>query len=477
MKNIFQKSLTLAAMLSLVLFSCQKENAFESASEAVHFTSSISATRASGTTWTAKDSIGIYMYKNGTSELMNSVANFPYLTLLGDGVFKPADSTKVIYYPLQNDWVDFTAYSPYKKGIVDQKYPLDVTDQSTQQTREKSDFMLARLNTVRKSAEAKNLTFTHELSKIKLNISAGGTLTTADLKGLSIGLSGSKLKATYDMTPGVANPISFGSETNTVLNVPVNTDGTFAECMLIPQTCSALTLTFSLPLSSTKYVAQISSITLEKGKQYTYNVLLTPAVVSLTANSITDWTAGNGSGENITAPIKYGYVIGDLYPNEVAPVGVVFWLNTADPSYDAVAHAGKKGKIVSLTEGINMVWGPIVYTGAHDWEYGVNNQNLIKGIDADFSDYAPFAWCANHTAGGRSWYLPALYELNTLNGVLTDVNTSLAKVSGATTLSLENYWSSREDALATHAWSTRMGTGQQTMVKGSTFRVRAVSEF
>ena len=97
-----------------------------------------------------------------------------------------------------------------------------------------------------------------------------------------------------------------------------------------------------------------------------------------------------------------GYAVGDLYPDDVNPAGVVFWVDPDDNT---------KGKVVSLNQA-RLKWGPErVSTNANDYDNGAVNMATIKALDSDYSDYPAFAWCASKTDGGLTWYLPAINEL------------------------------------------------------------------
>ena len=147
----------------------------------------------------------------------------------------------------------------------------------------------------------------------------------------------------------------------------------------------------------------------------------------------------DGKEYSATRVIVYAksYFVGDLYPDDVNPVGVVFWVDPDDNT---------SGKIWSLDEEL-LQWGPEgVATNANDHDDGVVNMDIIKALDGDYSDYPAFAWCASKTDGGLSWYLPAINELLEIFGQFDIINAALI-AAGKTPINqmYRFYWSSTEE--------------------------------
>lgn len=109
------------------------------------------------------------------------------------------------------------------------------------------------------------------------------------------------------------------------------------------------------------------------------------------------------------------YAVGDAYPNDEEPIGVVF----------TVDEEGKSGKIISLDSSRDEVkWGDDTFTvECHSDNDGLFNTNLVKEIDEDFSDYPAFKWVHEIKNGGSAsyktgtknvWYIPSQKELRQL---------------------------------------------------------------
>lgn len=87
------------------------------------------------------------------------------------------------------------AYYPYCDDIVDFKFPVDVSDQSSQTEID----LLYSNNAVNKDKNSPlgiRLNFTHQLTKIVLNITGENI---SDLSELKVSLEGTKTKAVFDL--------------------------------------------------------------------------------------------------------------------------------------------------------------------------------------------------------------------------------------------------------------------------------------
>ena len=116
------------------------------------------------------------------------------------------------------------------------------------------------------------------------------------------------------------------------------------------------------------------------------------------------------------------YEIGDLYPDNDNPIGVVCDIN----------YSGISGKIVSLDQ-TTLAWqtGLPSYVSANDSGDGSKN-TLPRG-----SAFA--TWIYSH---GSDWYCPARYELTTLSKSIQQINSTLKQIGAAPISNF--YWSSTQ---------------------------------
>lgn len=231
-------------------------------------------TRAQGNTWNDKDSIGVFMKQAGQKLSHNTVIdrteNKKYITM-GTGIFSPSAENEEIYYPTDDSDVDFIAYYPYTKEIQNFNYPIDLSDQKSQ---ESIDLLysdnIKQINV--NSSKAMILRFTHQLVKLKLNISLADGSPIHD--ELLVTISGMKTKASFALDNGTL-VIDESSDKEIAAKVTSSPSEVIAEATLLAQEAtegrfiniSSATIgsyTWSIP-TSVKY---------EKGKKYTYNISL-----------------------------------------------------------------------------------------------------------------------------------------------------------------------------------------------------------
>ena len=186
-----------AIALLLTLGSCTKEvqQGTESGKQQfVRFTSVVEGTytRAAGASWSPSDAIGVYMKKNGsdlsTGSIVGEGDNVEYFTENGDGNFLPVST--YLSFPDDGTKVDFIAYYPHQETINNFIYPVDITNQADPET---IDLLYAdKLEGISERSNALNLSFSHQLARLVLNIKS---VDGASLDGLSVAVSGVKTTA------------------------------------------------------------------------------------------------------------------------------------------------------------------------------------------------------------------------------------------------------------------------------------------
>ncbi len=284
------KKIILSALALVALASCSKDLTNDPTESndlvAATFSSSI-GTRASGTSWSEGDEIGVFMLR--TDEVSDS-ENVPYETAAGDGKF--AASSSYIYYP-QTGTVDFLAYYPYQSGMSDYAYSIDVSDQDDL---EAIDLMVAtKLTGVSATNDSQSLAFAHMLCEVNLNISKNETIES--LEGLTATFGEVLTTNTYDVS-GLAFDTAGDADT---IDLNVSEDGTTITAILVPQTISAQAITFTVEEKS--YVGYLTE-TLESGKSYTYSVTIGQEIFTVGAATITDWVAGTQTSTTITTQMQ-----------------------------------------------------------------------------------------------------------------------------------------------------------------------------
>lgn len=248
-------------------------------------------TRAYGNQWEAADRIGIYAFTEGTTTVADGYANIPYITQTSG-----ADGT-TIYLPTNGDVRDIVAYYPYKQLSGD-AYEVNVTDQSSQKA---IDLMAADTQTADRTDPAVAFNFVHKLSKVEITLQPGSGMTAADLKGLTVALTGQQTAGTFDVTqPASAVTVTTGAATP--ITLLTNTEGSFAEGIVLPSDdYNGMSLEITLADGESVFTWPLSSATesdkFEAGKKYSYTINVNKTEISVTA-TITDWEPGNNGGES-----------------------------------------------------------------------------------------------------------------------------------------------------------------------------------
>ena len=285
-------------LAALLLAACQseEENPQTDARVALQVTSGIQ-TRAYDATWEANDSIGIFG-NTQTETPMEWSNNVQYVTVTGDGTFAPAQGEVPIYLPIDGTAVDFVAYYPYTKTLADGVYTVDVTDQSDQSA---IDLMAAGVETTDRVSHSVAFNFVHKLSKIYLTFKAGEDMTTADLAGMTVQLTGQQTQATFNVTQPESE-VSVTAGNPVTLKLKTSADGTSAEGIVLPSDdFNAMTLHLVLANNAGYFNWDLNGSDAEKfeaGKKYVYDITVNKTRLSVTS-SITPWAPGNGeNGES-----------------------------------------------------------------------------------------------------------------------------------------------------------------------------------
>ena len=259
------------------------------------------ATRASGTTWSPNDEIGISTV-DGTK---TDYTNIPYKY---DGTtFKPSGATIYFQSP---DVVTFNAYYPYSAngGTV-----TATTDAAAQKNLPAIDFLFAKEAKADKTNPTVEFTdktdnngednsFHHCMSQITLELIEGSDMAfTGALTGYT--LKNIVLKGSFDTTNGEAKAdagTTAASLTTTFENVTV-TDNKYTTnpVILFPQAVNSIGL--EVVVDGETYKATLTLANgLEAGNNYVFPVTVKKTGLSVGTAEITDWDPIIGSGTDAT---------------------------------------------------------------------------------------------------------------------------------------------------------------------------------
>ena len=273
----------------------------------VNFSSNIAQidaplTRATGTTWAESDSIGIYMFEESVTNVVENKRNIKYITELGGkpGLFTPND--EIIFFPDNGDNVRFMSYYPYTTNVSSYVYKVDVSDQSKQSA---IDLLYSfDVDTkYNKTVPGKKvpLLFDHKLTKININIKPGNGLDDDDIINTIVSFDGFNTQADFNLISG---ELSNADEPETIisLNKDAAADGYTVsyESIVIPvKNPSAAKIIFDLNnedtgngTSSDLFLWKFpNDVELQSGFEYIYNVTINRSGIVVEA-TINEWKDG-----------------------------------------------------------------------------------------------------------------------------------------------------------------------------------------
>ena len=304
-KNCFLTAAILfAAATSIVSCTNKTESGTPSGQRTeVQFTSNIVTvnpdTRATGNAWDAEDVIGIYMYEENTTNVVENRGNIPYKTELGGTNGKFASTSTVIYFPDNGNKVRFMAYSPYLGSVSTNGdvFKVNVADQS-----EQADIdLLYSFNTdakFDKKTENKKvpLTFIHQLTKVYVHVKAGAGMTNDDLQDVVASFSNFNTKADFNLVNGLWGTQEEPAEI--ILRSLPDPKADYAACfeaIILPTPgVSTAQMVFDLKNGDTEEGTPNDIFTwpfdqkLEPATQYTFNVTLSRSGIEV-EGTINDW--------------------------------------------------------------------------------------------------------------------------------------------------------------------------------------------
>lgn len=256
------KSMAIFAAATLSLVACKKGNDPVAPQEVeVAFTASIGNLRASGTTWSDGDAIGIYALRSGAplaTGVYNGKENIKYTA---DVAGKLTAAGTKITYPADGASLDFIAYYPYTTRISANKYPINVAAQSNLTA---IDLLYSNnAKGLHKEQPEAALTFSHRLSLVTVTLN----LAEASTENLSVSVTGLKSDGTFDLADG---SIALGNSTATLTPTLKGEGSTRTFEMILIPTSDLGTAKFRFTAGTKAYEWTPTAQLLESNKHYKY---------------------------------------------------------------------------------------------------------------------------------------------------------------------------------------------------------------
>lgn len=290
--------LYMGALSTLALMSCTNndDNSEWYGSEGIVFTTAIQS-RVSGNTWNANDEVGIYMMNAGSGIEAATAQNKKYIAQT-NGTLTAAPGNG-IYLP-ESGSVDFIAYYPYTTSVSGNKIAVNVSDQS-----KPAAIDLIYSNGTKgieaTTATTISLAFTHQLTKLTLNVTKDATVET--LSGLNVTMKGISTEGEFNLADGTLTATAGTNNKDVAMYIDAQGTTATATAIILPTAAStdqtSLNLTFNLNGQSFTHTISDASI-FEKGTNVSFNAKLSinngKPVVTVGNATINNWT-GKPSGD------------------------------------------------------------------------------------------------------------------------------------------------------------------------------------
>lgn len=293
--------LYMGALSTLTLMSCTNndDNSEWYGSEGIVFTTAIQS-RVSGNTWNANDEVGIYMMNAGSGIEAATAQNKKYIAQT-NGTLTAAPGNG-IYLPESGN-VDFIAYYPYTTSVSGNKLAVNVSDQSNP-----AAIDLIYSNGTKGVAATTSTTiklgFTHQLTKVTLNVTKDETIET--LNGLGVNIKGISTEGEFNLADGTLTATAGTNNKDVAMYIDAQGTTATATAIILPTAAStdqtSLNLTFNLNGQSFTHTISEASI-FEKGTNVSFKANLSinngKPVVTIEAATIEDWGEKLGGDINV----------------------------------------------------------------------------------------------------------------------------------------------------------------------------------
>lgn len=293
--------LYMGALSTLALMSCTNndDNSEWYGSEGIVFTTAIQS-RVSGNTWNANDEVGIYMMNAGSGIEAATAQNKKYIAQT-NGTLTAAPGNG-IYLPESGN-VDFIAYYPYTTSVSGNKLAVNVSDQSNPAA---IDLIYSNgtKGVAATTATTISLGFTHQLTKVTLNVTKDETIET--LNGLGVNIKGISTEGEFNLADGTLTATAGTNNKDVAMYIDAQGTTATATAIILPTAAStdqtSLNLTFNLNGQSFTHTISEASI-FEKGTNVSFNAKLSinngKPVVTVGNATISNWTEKPGEDINV----------------------------------------------------------------------------------------------------------------------------------------------------------------------------------
>lgn len=311
----FRPGLTLGLPLAALLVATACSNTDEELATDQRVEARITAgvgtlTRASGTTWSATDEVGIYVTdvtpttEGEASDIAELYTNARYTIGSGAGTgsatLTAASEEEKIYFQSATEVVTFAAYCPYQADAS--SIAIHTEAAQTAELQPTIDYLYASGAQASKGAPTVAFTGTHQfehiLSQLSLSITLGDGFDTTTLPDDAVVTLGGLVHAgTLALTGAQAGRAVLDAEAQAVSDWDISQS--YGGLIVLPQDLSAAPLELAITVGGQTFRNATSiAPNMQPGTAYHYNITVNLTGLVVSGSTIKDWTAGEGgSGE------------------------------------------------------------------------------------------------------------------------------------------------------------------------------------
>ena len=301
-----------AAAASVMLAACSSDN--EEAKVAEKSAIRLSTQSLTGMTRAAKDvqltqfaaneNVGIFLAEDNAGSPVTSGTNVTTyaqpLTYVADGAGNLANTQ---YWPQDGNGLHIFGVYPLAAATAAAAYNATgvtfsvAANQTSDANYKASDLMTGKPtagNPVTRTTSNVPMTFTHLLTKIDVNLTAG--LGFDDVSSAVVSILGTKPTTTFSV-----QSITVGAASGTAADIVAGT-GTATSAIIVPQAIAANTSFLKVTVGGGDYIYKLpAATTFDAKKCYTFNITVNKTGLVLTVTTITDWvSAGDATAGNAT---------------------------------------------------------------------------------------------------------------------------------------------------------------------------------
>lgn len=277
---------------------------------------------APGATWSKGETIGVYMLKSGTDEIVAPYSNLRYYANSFDNqdYFLPGNIDSIPYFPPTGEKMDIAAYYPHTTVLADSLVAIHLIENYEYA----SKLLFSRVSGLHKDQRKAQLPLRPALTLLTFKFKVGYGMTKDDLKGLTVTLKGLPVSGNFNAITGkvhfrdvsVGQDIRFtATETKATTRIVTRADEEenkedevfiIAQGMVLPSsTTEGYSVVVELPAVEKSYTYDIpegGTEDFEGSQEYTFDSQINneDMIVTVQSSPIINWGQGgsiSGEGE------------------------------------------------------------------------------------------------------------------------------------------------------------------------------------